>query len=169
MKESSQTILIIDDEAHDVEFIRRAFIRAGVMNPIQTATNGEEAIEYLSGAGQYADRVAFPFPRVIITDLKMPRMGGLELLKWIHANPRYRVVPTVVLTSSAAQTDVDAAFTHGAVGYMVKPLGFRDLEVMVKTIADYWRLSLVPGLAESARASAAGMPQPPHGDALTDR
>jgi CheY-like chemotaxis protein len=154
MKESSQTILIIDDEEHDVEFIRRAFVRAGVMNPIQAVSNGEEAIEYLSGKDRYADRVAFPFPRVIITDLKMPRMGGLALLKWIHANPNYRVVPTVVLTSSSAQTDVEAAFAHGAVGYMVKPMGFRDLEVTVKTIADYWRLSLVPGLPESASASA---------------
>jgi CheY-like chemotaxis protein len=154
MKESAHTILIIDDEEHDVEFIKRAFLRAGVVNPVQTVANGEEAVAYLTGQGGYADRVACPFPRVIVTDLKMPRMGGLELLKWIHAHPDYRVVPTVVLTSSSAQADVDAAFAHGAVGYMVKPVNVRDLEQTVKTIADYWRLSLIP-----ERGAVAGRPR----------
>jgi CheY-like chemotaxis protein len=150
MKEATQTILIIDDEEHDVEFIKRAFGRAGVTNPIQAVANGEEAIEYLSGQGRFADRAAFPFPRVIITDLKMPQMGGLELLMWIQANPHCRVVPTVVLTSSTAPGDVDAAFAYGAAGFMAKPVNFRDLEQTVKVIADYWRLSLVPSLPASS-------------------
>jgi CheY-like chemotaxis protein len=154
MKESSQTILIIDDEDHDVEFMRRAFIRAGVPNPIQAVTNGEEAVRYLSGQNHFADRSKFPFPRVIITDLKMPQMGGLELLRWIQANPQCRVVPTVVLTSSTAPADVDAAFAHGAVGYMVKPVGYLELEATVKTIADYWRLSLVPELPTGSVTAA---------------
>ena len=144
MKEGIHTILIVEDEAHDVEFLTRAFQRTGMKNPIRSVANGEEAIAYLSGRGKYADRTAFPLPRVIITDLKMPQMGGLELLRWMHSNPRWRIVPTIVFTSSTSQADVDAAFDHGASGYMVKPVAFDELEQMVKTMANYWRLSLVP-------------------------
>lgn len=144
MRDINGTILIVDDEAHDVEFLRRAFERSGVPNPIQAVSDGEEAIAYLTGAGAFANRVAYPFPRVILTDLKMPQMNGLELLRWLHANPRYRVVPTIVVTSSMSQSDVDEAFACGAAGYMVKPVGFAELERTVKLIADYWRLSLVP-------------------------
>ena len=144
MKDESTTILIVEDEAHDVEFLKRAFQRSGVNNPIRAVENGVQAVAYLRGEGKYADRVAFPFPRVIITDLKMPEMSGIELLLWIEANPQYRVIPTVILTSSTAQQDVIAAFRAGASGYMIKPVGFEQLERMAKTIADYWRLSLVP-------------------------
>jgi CheY-like chemotaxis protein len=159
MKEATQTILIIDDEEHDVEFIMRAFERAGVANPIRSVANGEEAVAYLSGHGRYANRAEFPFPRVIITDLKMPQMGGLELLRWLHENPHLRVVPTVVLTSSTAPADVDAAFAHGAAGYMAKPVNFRDLEQTVKVIADYWRLSLVPSLPGASSAPPGTTPR----------
>lgn len=142
MKEG--TILIVEDESHDVEFLTRAFQRSGLTNPIQSVSNGEEAIAYLSGNGKYADRVAFPFPRIVITDLKMPQMSGLELLRWMHTNSRCRIVPTIVFTSSTSQADVHAAFDYGACGFMVKPVAFEELEVMVQTIANYWRLSLVP-------------------------
>jgi CheY-like chemotaxis protein len=144
MKEGITTILIVEDESHDVEFLIRAFQRSGLKNPIQSVSNGEEAIAYLSGRGKYADRVAFPFPRIVITDLKMPQMGGLELLRWMHTNARCRIVPTIVFTSSTSQADVDTAFEYGASGFMVKPVAFDELETMVQTIVNYWRLSLVP-------------------------
>jgi len=144
VKKSTHTILLVDDEEHDLEFMKRALDRIGVFNPVQVVHNGQEAVSYLLGTAPFDDRAKTPFPAVIITDLKMPLMGGLELLRWIHANPRYRVVPTVVLTSSSAQADVDAAFAQGAVGYMVKPVRPDDLQRVVKTIIDYWRLSLVP-------------------------
>ena len=148
MKEGTATILIVEDESHDVEFLTRAFQRSGLTNPIQSVANGEEAIAYLSGKGRYADRIAHPFPRVVITDLKMPQMGGLELLRWMQSNPRSRIVPTIVVTSSTSQSDVNAAFENGASGYMVKPVAFEDLQDMVKTIVSYWRLSLVPKQVE---------------------
>jgi CheY-like chemotaxis protein len=106
--------------------------------------NGEEAIAYLTGRDRYRDRLAFPFPRVIITDLKMPQMDGIEFLRWIHEHPRYRVVPTIVLTSSTDKNDVQHAFSYGASGYMIKPLGLEPLERLAKIVADYWTASLVP-------------------------
>lgn len=142
----TETILIVEDEESDVEFLKRAFAKAGVPNPVQAVSNGEEAIAYLRGTGLFANRKAFPFPRVIITDLKMPHMGGLQLLRWIHENPTFRVIPTIVFTSSTAQSDVDEAFQCGAGAYIVKPVEFKELERIAKTIADYWRLSLLPAL-----------------------
>ena len=148
MKEGTGTILIVDDEDHDIEFLQRALTRSGVNNPIRTVGNGEEAIAYLTGQGNYADRTVFPFPRVIITDLKMPQMGGLELLRWLHDNPKFKVVPTIVFTSSTSQADVNEAFRCGASGYFVKPVDFDQLERMGKVMADYWKLSQVPMEAE---------------------
>ena len=144
MKEGTGTILIVEDEEHDVEFLRRALHRAGVANPVQCVSNGEQAIAYLSGDGEYADRTRYPVPVVMVTDLKMPQMGGLELLRWVKSNPKYRVIPTIVLTSSTSEADVLDAYTHGVSGYFVKPVRFGDLEDVAKSIADYWRRAIIP-------------------------
>ncbi len=141
---STEMILIVEDEAADVEFLRRAFIKAYVPNPVHSVGNGEEAITYLKGEGRYSDRKAFPFPRVVITDLKMPQMDGIQLLRWIQLNPAYGVVPIIVLTSSTSQADVDAAFGAGASAYFVKPVDFKELEQIARVITDYWRISLLP-------------------------
>lgn len=144
MKDASDTILIVEDEEHDVEFLRRAFGRAGIANPVQHVQNGEEAVAYLKGQGRFSDRKSYPFPRVMVTDLKMPQMGGIELLQWIQRNPEYRVVPTIVLTSSTHEADVAAAFASGVSGYMVKPVDFAQLENVARVIANYWKMSLTP-------------------------
>lgn len=144
MNPPTETILIVEDEESDVEFLQRAFAKAGIPNPLRAVHNGEEAIAYLRGEGKFADRKAFPFPRVIITDLKMPQMDGLQFLRWLQDNPDFRVVPTIVFTSSTAQSDVNEAFNRGASAYIVKPVEFKELERIAKTIADYWRLSLLP-------------------------
>lgn len=144
MKTGTGTILIVEDDRNDVEFLRRAFRKAGAENPVQVVSNGEEAVAYLSGHGSFADRAVFPFPRVIMSDLKMPRMGGLELLKWIHENPKFRVVPTLIFTASDSHADIAAAYEYGAAGYVVKPVGFQDLERYARIIVDYWRIAELP-------------------------
>ena len=142
------TILIVEDEEHDVDFLKRAFQRAGITNPVQVAINGEQAIAYLKGDGEFVDRNRYPYPRVIVTDLKMPQMSGLELLRWVHAHPDYRIVPTIVLTSSTSQADVDAAFACGASAYFVKPVAFAELQQLAKLIWEYWTRSLLPTRTE---------------------
>jgi CheY-like chemotaxis protein len=139
-------ILMVEDEAHDVEFLRRAFTRVGIGNPLRAVANGEEAVRYLQGEAAYGDRATFPLPRLLVTDLKMPQMGGLELLQWIQRHPAFRLMPAIVYTSSTSQADVDAAYAAGASGYMVKPVSLAELERMVKIIADYWRLTRLPRL-----------------------
>ena len=146
-------ILIVEDDVNDQTFIQRALKKSGVVNRVATVNDGEEAIAYLEGAGLYADRTLHPLPRLMITDLKMPRMGGIELLAWMNARAEFRLIPVIVLTSSSDQADVAAAFAQGAKGYMIKPVRFAELEKLIHTIAAYWRASLVPapGVFQSER------------------
>lgn len=155
MRERTSTILLVEDEPTDAELLRKAFARTGVDNPVHLVANGEEAIEYLTGKGRFADRATFPFPKAIVTDLKMPHLGGIELLRWIKANPQYRVIPTIVLTSSLVRQDVNTAFECGANAYIPKPASFPELVRMARILAEYWQLSLVPDVF-----SPSGRPAP---------
>src|SRR5690348_10919286 len=95
--------------------IRRAFSRAMLTNPLQTVENGEEAVVYLTGAGPYADRTTYPQPLLILLDLKLPRMSGLEVLEWRRQqDPQLQRIPVVVLTSSRESSDVNRAYELGA-------------------------------------------------------
>jgi CheY-like chemotaxis protein len=138
------TILLIEDDPNDVLFLKRALKKNEIHNPVCALPDGDEAIDYLSGNGKYADRIAHPFPKVIILDLKMPRKSGLEVLEWLGEHPQYRVIPTIVLTSSKLNEDVVRAYGLGANSYMVKPSNFDDLRVMMKTAHQYWSLCLKP-------------------------
>jgi CheY-like chemotaxis protein len=144
MNDPTTTILLVEDESSDIELLKIAFERTGLSNPIQTVNNGEEAVDYLTGKGPFSHRSTSPVPKAIITDLKMPQMDGIELLRWIKANPNYRVIPTIVLTSSTTRGDVNAAYDCGASAYFVKPVTFPELTSLVRIIAEYWQLALTP-------------------------
>ena len=138
------TILVVEDDPNDVIFLQRALQKNGIKNPISVLSDGDEAIAYLTGAGKYLDRIKYPFPKVIMLDLKMPRRGGLEFLEWLSEHPGYRVIPTLVLTSSKLNDDVIKAYGLGANSYMVKPSNVDDLQQMMKTAYDYWSYCLTP-------------------------
>src|SRR4051812_20342994 len=101
MKMCKAVILSVDDDANDQVLIQAAFKEAGVADTIQSVNDGAEAIAYLKGQGKYADRERFLFPTFILTDLKMPRINGFELLRFLKSNPQSIVVPAVVFTSSS--------------------------------------------------------------------
>jgi CheY-like chemotaxis protein len=145
------TILVIEDDPNDVLLLKRALKKNVINNPVCTLPDGEEAIEYLSGRGRYADRNAHPVPHVIILDLKMPRKSGLEVLEWLKDHPQYRVIPTIVLTSSKLNEDVVKAYGLGANSYMVKPSNFDDLQQMMKTAYEYWSFCLKPECKTGAK------------------
>lgn len=145
MTGSPYTLLIAEDEPHDVEFLRRAFRKTGCPWLLRSVENGEEAISYLMGQGRFSDRQEYPQARLLITDLKMPHMNGLELLRWLQAHPDFKQLPTLVLTSSVSRSDVQAAYQLGARGYLVKPNGLEALEKLARAITDFWSLSLLPG------------------------
>jgi len=103
-------------------------------------SNGDEAVGYLSGESPYADRGRFPFPVLVLLDLKLPRRSGLEVLAWIRGQPGLKRLPAVVLTSSKESVDINRAYDLGANSYLVKPVGFDSLLDLVKSLEVYWMM-----------------------------
>lgn len=137
-------VLVADDDPDDVLLLKQAFQRAGMTSTLHHCLNGAEAISYLKGEGEFADREKFPFPRLLLTDLKMPVCSGYELLQWQRENSSHRVFPTIVLSGSAEDIDVKRAFELGAHSYFQKPRAFDDLVRLVRLSHEYWTTSLVP-------------------------
>src|SRR5688572_19628722 len=108
--ETPFTILLADDSEDDALLVKRALLQSGFKNPVLVVSDGEAAIEYISGQGQYADRQKYPTPVLIILDIKMPRTSGLEVLRWLRQNPRYQIVPTLILSSSGLDKDICDAY-----------------------------------------------------------
>ena len=133
-----ETILAIEDNDDDVALISRAFRKATITNRLQFVSDGEQALEYLKGEGQFADRQQSPLPSLILLDLKLPRKSGLEVLAWIRGQPVLRRIPVVVLTSSKQSTDLERAYDLGVNSYLVKPVAFDDLLEMIKALKLYW-------------------------------
>lgn len=144
MTDSNYTILLVEDDDNDATLLTMAFKKSNILNPIQWAHDGLEAVAYLNGEGDFADRTRYPFPEVLILDLKMPRMSGFELLSWIREHPEFRVIPTIIMTSSRQDIDVQKAYNLGANTYMIKPSSFEELAKMVKLAHDYWGASVKP-------------------------
>jgi len=132
------TILLVEDEASDATLMQRAFDKAGVKNPIVNLKSGDAALGYLAGVGKYADRLRYPLPVLILLDLKMPGMTGLQLLQWMRTKSDVRRIPVVVLTNDAAPTTVKAAYDLGANSYLVKPGDPDHVARMVDTVQRYW-------------------------------
>jgi len=138
MSERTQTILIVEDNPTDVMLIQRAFAKANVGNPMHYVRDGDAAVEYLSGGGEYGNRATFPLPALLLLDLKLPRRSGLEVLQWLRSQPVLRRLPVVVLTSSSQSQDVNRAYELGANSYLVKPVEFDDLQAMLSKVNIYW-------------------------------
>lgn len=134
------TILLVEDDENDVFLMRRAFDKARLANPLRVVRDGEEAIEYLSGAGAYGNRGIFPVPLLVLLDLKMPRKSGFEVLEWVRGQPEFRELPIVVLTASVELPDVRKAYELGANSYLIKPAQLDDLVQMMLRLQGYWLL-----------------------------
>jgi CheY-like chemotaxis protein len=132
-------VLVVEDSPDDVLFIRRAFTKAKLFNPLRFVQDGEQAVAYLSGTGDFADRTAHPMPLLILLDLKLPRLSGLEFLGWLRVQqPDLRRISVVVLTSSRESSDVNRAYELGASTYLAKPVNFDGLLELVKQLGTYW-------------------------------
>jgi CheY-like chemotaxis protein len=131
-------ILLAEDNEDDVFLMQRAFAKARVPNPIRVVTDGEQALTYLRGEGVYADRNLHPFPGLLLLDIKMPRMNGLEVLSVIRNDPRLKRLVIIVLTSSNQARDIDGAFEMQANSYLVKPARPEAMAGILEKLKDYW-------------------------------
>ena len=138
------TILIAEDDSNDADLLQAAIKRAGFANPVRVVENGDRAIAYLEGRAPYDDRGTYPLPSLIFTDLKMPMVGGFELLQWFREHDMARVAPIIVLSGSALRADIEKAYRLGANSYIAKPQGLDGWVAIVKLVADYWELCEKP-------------------------
>jgi CheY-like chemotaxis protein len=135
-------ILLVEDNDADVELALRAFRRPRLANPIAVARDGEEALDSLHRRGVFAADA--PIPGIVLLDLRLPKVDGLEVLCQLKAHPVYRHVPVVVLTTSAEDRDVTQAYELGAASYIVKPVEFDKFQEVVERIDLYWMVTNVP-------------------------
>jgi len=131
-------ILLAEDREDDVVLVKEGFSRADIRNPLYVVHDGDEAVAYLQGDGQFSNRDRFPFPDLVLLDLQMPRRDGFEVLEWIRSHPDYKPLRAVVLTSSSDIRDINRAYRLGANSFMVKPSDFLDYPALTHTIARFW-------------------------------
>lgn len=137
---TSVEILLVEDNPQDLELTQRALRQANLTNCIHIARDGAEALEFLFCEGAHAGRKIEDGPKVILLDLKLPKLDGLEVLKRIKSDPRTRSIPVVVLTSSKEQNDVVESYHLGVNSYIVKPVNFERFAAAVRDVGMYWLL-----------------------------
>ena len=135
-------ILLVEDNPADVELTLRAFKRRRLSNPVAVARDGEEALDYVHRRGVFGDGA--PIPGLILLDLRLPKIDGLEVLRQLKSHPVYRNIPVVVLTTSGEDRDVARSYELGAASYIVKPVEFEKFQEVVERIDLYWIVTNVP-------------------------
>jgi len=138
--ERTTTFLLVEDEPNDVALVKMEFAKAPIDLHLNVVQDGAEAMDYLEGKGEFSDRREYPLPNVVLLDLKMPRLGGFELLKWLRteAPAPLRVIPVVIMSSSSLKEDVERAYSLGANSYLVKPVSWADFKERIKALGIYW-------------------------------
>ena len=133
-----RAILLVEDNEDDVFLMKRALKAARVTNPLYVVEDGQEAVDYLGGAGKFADRESYPLPAVVFLDLKLPLISGHDVLAWIRRQNALESVVVIVLTSSNEASDLSRSYALGANSYLVKPPTPEQLEELAKAFKWYW-------------------------------
>jgi two-component system response regulator len=138
MTAADKIILLVEDNPDDAKLTLRAFKQSNIANPIAVARDGVEALDFLFARGTYSERVGKPLPTLIVLDLKLPRLDGLGVLKAIRADPRTKLIPVVILTSSKEEQDLISGYSLGANSYVRKPVDFAEFLEAAKHLGIYW-------------------------------
>lgn len=133
-------ILIVEDNPEDAEMALRAFKKNNLSNKVFVVEDGEEALDFVFSRGEYANRTDLKKPRIILLDLKLPKIGGLEVLKEIKQHPETKMIPVIILTSSKEERDMMESYQLGVNSYIVKPVEFDKFVEAVKDLGLYWLL-----------------------------
>ena len=133
-------ILLVEDNPDDVELTLRAFRKSNVANEVVVVRDGVEALEYLFATGRYADRDSNALPQVVLLDLNLPRISGLEVLERVRAHAKTKLLPVVILTSSIEERDLVNGYSLGANSYVQKPVDFEQFTDSVRQLGLYWLL-----------------------------
>jgi CheY-like chemotaxis protein len=131
-------ILLVEDSEDDAKLLQKLFAKAGLSTPIHVVADGVEAMSYLLGRDKFADRTNFPEPNILLIDLHMPRVNGLELMSWLQTQPDFEHLIIVALSGSAEQDEIDRAYQTGANSYLLKPGSAIELERVVNSFLNYW-------------------------------
>lgn len=134
-------ILLVEDDQVDVMTVQRAFKRNKIVNPLSVCSNGEEALKFLRHEGAYSDSDKSPRPGIMLLDLNMPVMNGIEFLKVVKADEDLKLIPVIVLTTSKEEEDRFKSFSLSVAGYIIKPVEFEKFVEAVRLIELYWTLS----------------------------
>lgn len=137
-------ILHVEDNKEDVYLVKYAFQQVGITNPIQVAMDGQEAMDYLSAAGEFSNRAKFPMPCMVLLDLKLPKKMGLEVLEWIRSQPSLKWLIVIILSASVNENDVRRAYALGANAFLVKPANLAKLTDMCRALRDFWIINNEP-------------------------
>jgi len=135
---SGKIILLVEDNPDDVELTLRALKKNNIANEVVVAGDGAEALEYLMAIGKYAKRAIADLPEVVLLDLKLPKVGGLEVLRAMRADPQTQMLPVVILTSSTEERDIITSYQLGANSYIRKPIDFDQFVDAIRQLGLYW-------------------------------
>ena len=138
MNKIGKKVLLVEDNPSDVALTRRAFVKCRIANELIVAEDGQEALDYLFGEGAYAGRDTADLPLVVLLDIKLPRVDGLETLQRIRADERTRRLPVVILTSSKEERDVATGYDLGVNSYICKPVDFAQFSAAIENLGMYW-------------------------------
>ena len=144
MPDEPFVVLMAEDDEHDIVATKRAWKKHHIANPLYIVNDGEACLDFLFRRGQYAGPEPAPRPGILLLDIKMPKMDGLTVLKHIKSDEKLRRLPVVVLTTSKAEEDRLSSYDLGANAYIVKPVGFENFSLAVRTINLFWRLVELP-------------------------
>jgi two-component system, response regulator len=140
MENEEIEILLVEDNPDDADLALRALKKQNLANKVTLLTDGAEALDFLFGTGNYSHRDMDKLPKVILLDLNMPKFGGLEVLQRIKADPRTKMIPVVILTSSSGDPDIKRSRELGASSYIIKPVEFGNFSKMIAELGMYWKV-----------------------------
>jgi CheY-like chemotaxis protein len=150
MINESQLILVVEDSDDDFFAMQRAFRTARLKNPIRRCVTGDQAVDYLFGRGEFADRKNAPLPSVILLDLNLPGLDGRDVLRMVKEEVKLRMIPIIVLTTSNADVDIEQCYATGANTYVQKPVDMHDFIHALGRLKDFWfEIAILPKEGES--------------------